>query len=74
MPTRSYDPSYLYIKDQIMKDKNCTFELCKVSIEKVNKVLSINNEKPPGIDNLDGKLLRMVADQIATPIQFKPGK
>ena len=30
--------------------------------------MSINNEKPPGIDNLDGKLLRMVADQIATPI------
>ena len=26
-------------------------------------LLSINNEKPPGIDNLDGKLLRMVADK-----------
>ena len=31
-------------------------------------MLSINNDKPPGIDNLDGKLLRMVADSIATPI------
>ena len=31
-------------------------------------LLSINNDKPPGIDNLDGKLLRMVADSIATPI------
>ena len=31
-------------------------------------LLSINNEKTPGIDNLDGKLLRMVADSIATPI------
>jgi hypothetical protein len=31
-------------------------------------LLSINNDKPPGIDNLDGKLLRTVADSIATPI------
>ena len=31
-------------------------------------LLSIKNDKPPGIDNLDGKLLRMVADSIATPI------
>ena len=31
-------------------------------------LLSINNDKPPGIDILDGKLLRMVADSIATPI------
>jgi hypothetical protein len=31
-------------------------------------LLSINNDKPPGIDNLDGKLLRMVADSLATPI------
>ena len=30
-------------------------------------LLSINNDKP-GIDNLDGKLLRMVADSIAPPI------
>ena len=30
-------------------------------------MLSINNDKPPGTDNLDGKLLRMVA-AIATPI------
>ena len=28
----------------------------------------IVNDKPPRIDNLDGKLLRMVADSIATPI------
>jgi hypothetical protein len=35
----------------------------------VNKLLlSINNDKPPGSDNLDGKLLRIIADDIATPI------
>ena len=54
--------------DQIMKDKNCTFELRKVSVEEVKKWLSINNEKPPGSDNIDGKLLRIIADDIATPI------
>ena len=31
-------------------------------------LLSINNDKPPGIDNLEWKLLRMVADSIATTI------
>ena len=31
-------------------------------------MLSINNDKPPGSDNLDGKLLRIIADDIATPI------
>jgi hypothetical protein len=31
-------------------------------------LLLINNDKTPGIDNLDGKLLRMVADSIATSI------
>ena len=31
-------------------------------------LLSINNDKSPGFDNLDGMLLRMVADSIATPI------
>ena len=38
-------------------------------------IKKFNNEKPPGIDNLDGKLLRMVADFIATPIVFvlRPG-
>ena len=38
-------------------------------MEEVKKVLlSINNDKPPGSDNLDGKLLRIIADDIATPI------
>ena len=33
-------------------------------------LLSINNDKPHGIDNLDGMLLRMVADSIATPTVY----
>ena len=52
-----------------MKEKQCKFEFCKVSVGEVEKLLlTINNDKPPGIDHLDGKLLRMVADSIATPI------
>ena len=56
-------------KKLIMKEKHCNFEFCTVSVGEVVKLLlSINNDKPLGIDNLDGKLLRMVADTIAPPI------
>jgi hypothetical protein len=34
-------------------------------------LLFINKDKPPSIDNLDGKLLRIVADCIATPISIQ---
>lgn len=52
-----------------MKNKNCSFEFCKVTVEKVQKLfLSIKTEKLPRIDNLDGKLLKLVAGDIATPI------
>ena len=62
-------PSYLCIEGLIMKGKDCCFEFGQVCVEEVGKqLLSINNDMPPGIDNLDGKLLRMVADCIATPI------
>jgi hypothetical protein len=57
------------VKDQIMKEKDCRFEFGQVSVTYVEKpLLSINNDKEPGIDNLDGQLLRMVADCIATHI------
>ena len=52
-----------------MKEKHCKLEVYKVHVGEVEKLLlSINNDNPPGIDNLDGKLLRMVADSIATLI------
>ena len=55
--------------DQIMKDKHCNFEFHKVSVEEVKKILlSINIDKPLGSDNLGGKWLRMIADDITTPI------
>jgi hypothetical protein len=52
-----------------MKDKHCNLEIRKVHVVEVKKLLlSINNDKPPGSDNLDGNLLRIIADYIATPI------
>ena len=50
MPATNADTTHPSISDQIMKDKNCTFEFCKVSVEEVKKLLlSINN------DHLDRK-------------------
>jgi hypothetical protein len=55
-----------------MKEKHFKFEFCKYIVGEVEKLLlSIHNDKPPAFDNLDGKLLRMVADSIATPIWRK---
>ena len=59
---------YSCMKIQIMKEKQSKFEFYKVSVGEVVKLLlSINNDNL-GMDNLDGKLVRMVADSIATPI------
>ena len=52
-----------------MKNNNCTFEFCEVSVKEVKKVLlSINIDKPLGSDKLERKLLRITADNIVTPI------
>ena len=68
MPATNADTTHPSISDQIMKD-NCTFEFCEVRVEEVKKILlSINNDKPLGSDSLDGKLLRIIADEISTSI------
>ena len=67
MQATNADTTHPRILDQIMKDKNCIFEFRKVSVEEVTKVLLfINNDKPQGSDNLNGKLQRIIG--IATPI------
>ena len=69
MPATNADTTIPSISDQVMKDMNCNFEFHKVSVEEVKKVLlSINNDKSLGSDNLDGKLLRIIADNFATTI------
>ena len=56
MPATNADTTHPTISDQIIKNKHCIFEFRKVSVEEVKKLLlSINNDKPPGSDNLDGK-------------------
>jgi hypothetical protein len=70
MPATNTDTTHASISNQIMKTKNCTSEFCKVRVEEVNflLLLSINNNKPPESGNLDINLLRIIADDIATPI------
>ena len=54
MPATNDDTTHPSIIDQIMKDKDCN--LFFTFMEKVKIVLlSINNDKPPRSDNLDGK-------------------
>jgi hypothetical protein len=49
------------------KEKQCQLDFCEVSVVEVEKLLlSINSDKLPGIDNLDGKILRFIADSMAT--------
>jgi hypothetical protein len=67
MPATNANTTHPSITDQIMKDQHCSFEFRKVSVEEVKK-LSINNDKPLGSDNLDEKLVRIIAEDIATPI------
>ena len=68
MPATNVDTTHPSISDQMIKDKHYNFEFHKVKMEEVIKWLSMINDKPPGSDNLDGKLLRIIADDIATPI------
>ena len=49
-----------------MKDKHCNFEFRKVSAEEVKQLLL--SDTPQGSDNLDGKSLRIIEDDIASPI------
>ena len=52
-----------------MKNKYWNLEFHTVSVEEIKIiVLSINNDKTLRSNNLDGKLLRIIADNTATPI------
>lgn len=58
------------ILDKIMTNKCCTFKFNPISSDKVEEelLLSIHSEKPSGLDNLDGKLLRIAAHLVTNPI------
>ena len=57
------------ISDKIMKNKVCMFGFEPISCEEVEKLLlSIHSEKSAGLDNLDGKLLKIAVHLVAKPI------
>ncbi len=58
------------IKDKIMNDKMCNFQFENITADTVEKLLRVARETPAGIDNLDVKLFKTVADLIALPISF----
>ena len=72
MPATNADTTHPSISDQInesiVKVMYCNFEFRKVSGGRGEKniMLSFNNDKPPGPDNLNGKIVRIIADNIAT--------
>ena len=58
MPATNADTTHPSILDQIYERQELYIWIPKVSVEEVKKwLLPINNDKPPGSDNLDGKLL-----------------
>ena len=71
MQTSTAELSYSYITDQIMKDKHCSLWVPQSGSGRgafFLLLLSINKDRPTGTNNLDGKLLRLVAEYIATPV------
>ena len=52
-----------------MNETLCVFEFHPIEIGKVEKVLAgLNNDKPAGMDSLDGQLLEVVSNIISLPI------
>lgn len=61
--------SYAVIRNEIMTEKNCEFDFRQISVIEVEKLLkSLSVDKPSGTDNLDGKLLNITANIVASPI------
>ncbi len=64
--------SFALIRDKIRAGKNCEFEFTKVIVSYVEKLLLGCKDKPSGVDNMDSKLLKLVANLIAIPICHVP--
>lgn len=61
MPNTDYNASHEIIEKVIMKNKTCTSKLQNSSIEQIERKIKSSKTKPPGVDDLDSKLLKMVA-------------
>lgn len=68
-PRGSGGMSHKIITNIIMKNKQCVFKFQPIEIDKVEKLLDgLNNDKPAGMDNVDGRLLKVVSNIISLPI------
>lgn len=58
----------ILITNNIMAGKTCSFEFMNVTVNQVEKLLTECKEKPSGVDNIDARLLKLVARLIAVPV------
>ncbi len=49
-----------------MNNKKCTFNFNPMQLDDIKKL--VKNDEQTGLDNLDGKLVRIIADYIAEPV------
>ena len=56
------------ITNKLMKNKCCSFHLEKVNRSTVEQLIRSSKTKPAGVDNLDARLLKPVANVLALPI------
>ncbi|XP_054871533.1 uncharacterized protein LOC129350084 [Amphiprion ocellaris] len=59
---------YSMIKNNILKNKSCSFSFDRVSVTVVNNALKLMKVKPAGMDELDVRLLKLVSDVISIPV------
>ena len=61
--------SHTLIDNCIKRGKRCSFELQNVDAEMVEEMLlHLSDEASPGIDNVDGILLKVVARELCVPV------
>lgn len=69
MMTIAVDQSDNLIRDSILKEKKCNFSFQPVAREEVNRMLLlVKNDKQSGLDNLESKLVLIIADYITAPV------
>uniref|UniRef100_A0A3B3CXC8 Reverse transcriptase domain-containing protein n=1 Tax=Oryzias melastigma TaxID=30732 RepID=A0A3B3CXC8_ORYME len=69
MPSVNGQLSERIIKKQIMNNKDCQFTFESVRENEIEKLLTnIKCNKPCGIDNMDGRLLKIAAKAIVKPV------
>ncbi len=65
---RGLELSSRLITNKLMKNKCCSFHFEKVKVSTVEQLVRSSKNKPAGVDNLDVKLLKPVANVLALPI------